>query len=129
MKPPPAVPSRRSKACSALTPSEPSDVSRKTWSHCWPHYRFDKRFWQALKTTNPIERINKEFKRRTKSMETIGEATLEAVVAFVCLRLEVGWQHHTIDARALNNLNLSPTRTVRPNTIQQAIQKLTEPID
>ena len=93
------------------------------------HYRFDKRFWQALKTTNPIERINKEFKRRTKSMETIGEATLEAVVAFVCLRLEVGWQHHTIDARALDNLSLSPTRTLRPNTVQQAIQKLTEPIN
>ena len=93
------------------------------------HYRFDKRFWQALKTTNPIERINKEFKRRTKSMETLGEATLEAVVAFVCLRLEVGWQHHTIDARALDNLSLSPTRPLRPNTIDHAIQKLTDTVN
>ena len=56
------------------------------------HYRFDHRFWKALKTTNAIERVNKEFKRRTKSMDTVGEATLKAVMAFVALRLEMGWQ-------------------------------------
>ena len=38
------------------------------------HYKFDKRFWRVLRTTNPIERINKELKRRTKSMETVGVA-------------------------------------------------------
>jgi len=68
------------------------------------HYRFDARFWKALKTTNAIERINKEFKRRTKSMETIGEATLAAVVAFVALRLEMGWQMHPVHSKALGNL-------------------------
>ena len=45
-------------------------------------YSFDKSLWTTLKTTNPIERINKELKRRTKSMGTLGERTLEIVVAF-----------------------------------------------
>ena len=39
------------------------------------HYRFEKRFWMALKTTNPIERINKEFEKRTHAMGTLGERT------------------------------------------------------
>jgi hypothetical protein len=43
-----------------------------------------------LKTANPIERINKELKRRTKSMETLGESTLTAVVAFTALKLGMG---------------------------------------
>jgi putative transposase len=30
------------------------------------HYKFDRRFWRTLRTTNPIERVNKELKRRTK---------------------------------------------------------------
>jgi transposase-like protein len=41
------------------------------------HYRFDKSLWRALKTTNPIERVNREFKRRTKAMDTLGERTLQ----------------------------------------------------
>lgn len=56
------------------------------------HYTFDKSYWRTLKTTNPIERINKELKRRTKSMETLGESTLTAVVAFTALKLEMGWK-------------------------------------
>lgn len=56
------------------------------------HYTFDKIYWRALKTTNPIERINKELKRRTKSMETLGESTLTSLVAFTALRLEMGWK-------------------------------------
>jgi transposase-like protein len=30
------------------------------------HYKFEKKFWRVLRTTNPIERVNKELKRRTK---------------------------------------------------------------
>lgn len=54
-------------------------------------YSFEKSYWRTLRTTNPIERINKELKRRTKSMESLGESTLEVLVAFVALRLEMNW--------------------------------------
>jgi putative transposase len=84
------------------------------------HYRFDRRYWQALKTTNAIERINKELKRRTKSMETIGEQSLQAVVAFTALRLEMGWRAHAIDSKALNNLLHQGNR----NTIEKTVEEM-----
>ena len=68
------------------------------------HYRFDKKFWRALKTTNPIERVNREFKRRTKSMDSLGERTLEILVAFTAIRLEFGWQTTPVDSSRLHNL-------------------------
>jgi putative transposase len=55
------------------------------------HYEFPQAHWDALRTTNPIERINKEFKRRSKSMETIGPDGLKVLLAFTALRLEYGW--------------------------------------
>jgi putative transposase len=61
------------------------------------HYSFDKRYWQTLKTTNPIERINKELKRRTKSMDSIGERSLLAVQAFTALKIELGWRIVAVD--------------------------------
>jgi transposase-like protein len=68
------------------------------------HYRFDKTLWRPLKTTNPIERVNKELKRRTKVMESVGERTLRIVTAFVALRLEYYWQKIPLDASQLNHL-------------------------
>jgi putative transposase len=65
------------------------------------HFRFEKRFWIALKTTNPIERINKEFKKRSRSMGTLGELTLECLLAFTALRLEMGWKQVSIDSAGL----------------------------
>lgn len=62
------------------------------------HYRFDRSLWIALKTTNPIERINKELKRRFKSMGSIGEQTLECLLAFTALRLEMNWQNAPINS-------------------------------
>ena len=35
-------------------------------------FQFDSTYWTSLRTTNPIERLNKEFKRRTKAMEVTG---------------------------------------------------------
>lgn len=61
------------------------------------HYNFESRYWRALRTTNPIERVNKELKRRTKSMETVGEQTLTVVVAFIAMKLEYGWQMYRVD--------------------------------
>jgi putative transposase len=68
------------------------------------HYRFEKRLWMALKTTNPIERINKEFKKRSRSMGTLGEKTLEGLLAFTALRLEMGWRQVPVDAPQLAKL-------------------------
>ena len=66
------------------------------------HYRFDKKFWRTLRSTNPIERVNKELKRRVKSMETLGERTLETLIAFTAMRLEFYWQQ-----KAVENINVS----------------------
>ena len=68
------------------------------------HYKFEKKFWRVLKTTNPIERVNKELKRRTKSMEGLGEKTLNILLAFTAMRLEYNWQKIPVDSKALNNL-------------------------
>jgi transposase-like protein len=85
------------------------------------HYRFDQKYWKALKTTNGIERVNKELKRRTKSMETIGEQSLQAVVAFTALRLEMGWQLNRVDSKALDNLMVG---SVKQNVIEKAVEKI-----
>lgn len=68
------------------------------------HYKFEKQFWRVLKTTNPIERVNKELKRRTKVMEGLGEKTLNILLAFTAMRLEYNWQKVPVDSKALNNL-------------------------
>lgn len=53
--------------------------------------------WVALRTTNPIERLNKEFKRRTKSMEIVaGESSCYNLLAVISLRMEIYWQRHPI---------------------------------
>lgn len=70
------------------------------------HYRFDRSVWRALKTTNSIERVNKEFKRRTKAMETVGEKTLRSVLVFTALKLEMGWRMKPVDAKSLQRFGL-----------------------
>jgi len=84
------------------------------------HYSFDKSYWRTLKTTNPIERINKELKRRTKSMETLGESTLTAVVAFTALKLEMGWKMYKVNDQRHEKLD----RLWKTNVIEEAINQL-----
>jgi len=62
------------------------------------HYQFPKEHWAALRTTNPIERVNKEVKRRARSMETMTADGLKALLAFTALRLEYGWASSSITA-------------------------------
>ena len=94
------------------------------------HYGFDGCFWQALKTTNAIERVNKEFKRRTKSMETLGEKTLRTLVAFISLKLEMGWRLQPIGGRSLDNLAMSPSRSKKQlNTVNGAVKALIEAVN
>lgn len=58
---------------------------------------FDEEEWLALRTTNPIERLNKEFKRRTKTMEIVaGEKSCYSLLAVVSIRMEAYWKKHPI---------------------------------
>ena len=83
------------------------------------HYRFDRGLWRSLRTTNPIERVNKELKRRTKSMDSVGERTLMVVCAFTAMRLESNWQRLAVDAETLLNLKMN-----KPNAIESAIDTM-----
>jgi putative transposase len=91
------------------------------------HYRFKQEFWIALKTTNSIERINKEFKRRTKAMGTVGAKTLDAVLAFTALRLEMGWHFKAINEKSSNEIvwrNLKTKDKKSENSLELATQFL-----
>ncbi len=61
--------------------------------------RFPKSQWRAIRTTNAIERLNGEFRRRTKTQgsfrtERSALVLLWGLVAFgqVCLRKIDGWK-------------------------------------
>jgi putative transposase len=77
------------------------------------HYEFPRDHWDALRTTNPIERVNKEFKRRSKPMETIGPDGLKTLLAFTALRLEFGWMQSSITASNLKHLVYKKKREAR----------------
>lgn len=60
---------------------------------CLTFFSFPDEEWNSLRTTNTIERVNKEFKRRTKSMEILaGENSAYRLLSFVALKLELGWR-------------------------------------
>ena len=53
--------------------------------------------WISLRTTNIIERLNKEYKRRTKPMEIVaGENACYTLLAFVSLKMEIHWRANPI---------------------------------
>ena len=53
--------------------------------------------WISLRTTNIIERLNKEFKRRTKPMEILaGENACYMLLAFISLKMEMHWKSNPI---------------------------------
>lgn len=85
------------------------------------HYRFKRSLWMALKTTNPIERVNREFKRRSRSMGTLGTKTLECLTAFTALRLEMGWRQVRVDHQGLAKLN---NMRDNGNAIEDAVSEL-----
>ena len=43
----------------------------KSLNNCLTYLNFPEEEWISLRTTNIIERLNKEFKRRTKPMEIL----------------------------------------------------------
>jgi putative transposase len=64
---------------------------------CLTFFNFPEEEWISLRTTNIIERLNKEFKRRTKPMEIIaGERACYNLLAFICLKMELHWKSNPI---------------------------------
>jgi putative transposase len=60
-------------------------------------FQFDPTYWTVLRTTNPIERLNKEFKRRTNAMEvTGGEISTYRCLAYVAQTMEYRWSFHPL---------------------------------
>jgi putative transposase len=79
--------------------------------NCLTFFNYPKEEWISLRTTNIIERLNKEFKRRTKPMEIVaGENACYTLLAFICIKMEMHWK-------------TSPIGKVRPNL--PFFQKLT----
>lgn len=85
------------------------------------HYDFPSTHWEALRTTNPFERVNKEFKRRSKAMEHVGPDGLKTLLAFTALRLEFGWQQTSITAHRLQNLAYRKQREARIEELTQGL--------
>lgn len=53
--------------------------------------------WISLRTTNVIERLNKEFKRRTKPMEIVaGENACYTLLAFISIKMEIYWRSNPV---------------------------------
>lgn len=65
----------------------------KSINSCLTFYSFPNEEWASLRTTNVIERLNKEFKRRTRSMEILaGEKSAYRLLCFIALKMELGWR-------------------------------------
>ena len=71
---------------------------------CLTFFDYPQEEWISLRTTNVIERLNKEFKRRTKPMEiTAGENACYRLLAFISLKMEISWRTKPI-GKVLPNL-------------------------
>jgi putative transposase len=71
---------------------------------CLTYLQYPEEEWICLRTTNVIERVNKEFKRRTKPMEILaGERSCYMILTFVCLKMELTWRSKPI-GKVPNNL-------------------------
>ncbi len=71
---------------------------------CLTFFAFPEEEWISLRTTNIIERLNKEFKRRTKPMEIVaGERACYTLLAFISIKMELHWRSNPI-GKVRNNL-------------------------
>jgi putative transposase len=87
----------------AEVPSAVATLERSLKS-CLTFFSFPEEEWISLRTTNIIERLHKEFKRRTKPMEIVaGEIACYRLLAFISLRMELQWRSNPV-GRIRNNL-------------------------
>ena len=72
-------------------------VPEQSIESCLTFFEFPQEEWISLRTTNIIERLNKEFKRRTKPMEIVaGENSCYRLLAFISLKMELSWRSNRI---------------------------------
>ena len=84
-------------------PSAVATLERSLES-CLSFMQFPDDEWISLRTSNIVERLNKEFKRRTKQMEILaGEASCYRLLAFISLRMELHWRANPV-GRVRKNL-------------------------
>lgn len=74
---------------------------------CLTFFSYPKEYWLSLRTSNCIERVNKEFKRRTKPMEVLaGEKSSYRLLCFIAAKMEMGWIRNPVSkATTLPGLN------------------------
>ena len=64
---------------------------------CLTFFNFPEEEWISLRTTNIIERLNKEFRRRTRPMEILaGEQSCYTLLAFIALKMELHWRSNPL---------------------------------
>jgi putative transposase len=64
---------------------------------CLTFFDFPEEEWISLRTSNVIERLNKEFKRRTKPMEIVaGENACYTLLAFISIKMELHWRSNPV---------------------------------
>ncbi len=64
---------------------------------CLTFFDFPEEEWISLRTTNVIEWLNKEFKRRTRPMEIVGgENAGYTLLAFISIKMEICWRSNPI---------------------------------
>lgn len=83
----------------------PSAVAclERSLASCLTFFHFPVEHWVSLRTTNIIERLNKEFKRRTKPMEIVaGESSCYRLLAFISLKMELHWRANPVGRVCLN---------------------------
>src|SRR6266567_2312742 len=72
-------------------------IIEKDFDSLLTFFQFDPTYWTVLRTTNPIERLNKEFKRRTNAMEVPGgEISTYRCLAYVAHTMEYRWSFHPL---------------------------------
>ncbi len=77
-------------------PSATSCLERSIHS-CLTFFNFPEEEWISLRTTNAIERLNKEFRRRTRPMEILaGEEACYRILAFISLKMELHWRSNPV---------------------------------
>ena len=75
-----------------IIPSGVASLKRSIES-CLTFYDFPEEEWVSLRTTNIIERVNKEFKRRTRPMEILAsERSAYVILGFVAYKMEANWR-------------------------------------
>jgi hypothetical protein len=61
--------------------------------------------WISLRTTNIIERLNEEFKHRTKRMEVVaGETACYRILPHIFLKMEMHWRSNPVGKVRNNRL-------------------------